>query len=87
MPPASYLTSPKDQGTNDSLDSDIDPITMRTAIVTVTVAQSLKWDAGFYLGATIGDRAWNDANRNGIQDTGEANLAGQNGGSARVTVP
>ncbi|TDH64275.1 isopeptide-forming domain-containing fimbrial protein [Dankookia rubra] len=33
-------------------------------------------DAGFYLPASFGDKAWVDTNGNGLQDAGEAGLAG-----------
>ena len=32
-------------------------------------------DAGFYEKAEIGDRVWLDANKNGIQDAGEAGVS------------
>ena len=32
----------------------------------------LTWDAGLYQKASIGDRVWLDANKNGVQDSGEA---------------
>jgi SdrD B-like domain len=58
-PPDGYLASPKDQGANDLTDSDIDRALLRTTTFAVTTTQTIRWDAGFYLGATIGNRVWN----------------------------
>ncbi len=76
-PPLGYLASPKDQGTNDTVDSDLDPITLSTAIITaVAGTESSQWDAGFFLGAKVGDRVWIDSNRNGQQDSTELGKSG-----------
>ncbi len=62
---------------NDTGDSDANSSTGRTANVTLTGGQSnLTLDAGFYQTVTVGDFVFNDANGNGIQDTGETGLAG-----------
>lgn len=74
---------------NDAIDSD--PFTpetdprgdaLRTESFTLTSGQTdLTWDAGLVglsgtASAAVGDRVWNDANRNGIQDQGEAGIPG-----------
>ena len=37
---------------------------------------NLSLDAGLYRAAELGDRVWFDANKNGVQDAGEAGVAG-----------
>ena len=75
-PPAGYVIAPKDAGGNDATDSDIDSAgktgnyTLNSGDVNTTV------DAGLYKKAQLGDRVWLDANGNGQQDSGEANVAG-----------
>ncbi len=77
--PAGYAFSPKDQGTNDNLDSDVDPTTGTTTICTTVTYDTegfplhqIYWDAGIYQQpqATIGDLVFNDLNANGVQDGG-----------------
>jgi len=74
--PAGYLVTARDAGSNDGLDSDIDAsgrsqqVTLASGEVNTTV------DAGVTQAATIGDRVWLDSNGNGIQDSGEAGVAG-----------
>ncbi|MDR3574547.1 MAG: SdrD B-like domain-containing protein, partial [Anaerolineaceae bacterium] len=76
--PAGYSFSPKDQGGDDTIDSDADPTTGQTDLVTLAPGQSdLSWDAGLYqLKSSIGDRVWLDTNGNGLQDAGETGLNG-----------
>ena len=77
VPPAGYRVSPPGDGTNPAVDSNPDPTTHRTAAITVASGQvDDTIDAGLYQYATIGDRIWDDANANGIQDGGEGGLAG-----------
>ncbi len=72
MPPAGYVISPKVQGTDDAVDSDADPVTMLSSIVTLGPDQTnLTLDAGLFFTAGLGDRVWHDLNKNGIQDAGE----------------
>ncbi len=69
--------SPQDQGANDALDSDADPTNGRTAAIALAAGQNaLAWDAGFYKPSSVGDRAWEDLNQNGLQDPGEPGIAG-----------
>ncbi|MFD2572633.1 SdrD B-like domain-containing protein, partial [Spirosoma soli] len=75
--PTGYTATLADQGANDAIDSDVNPTTGRTISYTVASGASLTTvDAGFYRSASIGDRVFVDANRNGIQDAGELGLAG-----------
>ncbi|SDG56886.1 MULTISPECIES: SdrD B-like domain-containing protein [unclassified Duganella] len=60
----------------DSLDSDINAAG-QSDLVTLTAGQvNNNVDAGFYKGATLGDRVWLDSNRNGVQDSGDTGVAG-----------
>ncbi|MCE1189345.1 MAG: choice-of-anchor A family protein [Ignavibacteria bacterium] len=76
--PSGYAFSPKNQGSDASKDSDVDPATGKSTCNTFTAGSiDLKWDAGIYYNvATLGDKVWNDANLNGVQDAGEAGISG-----------
>jgi hypothetical protein len=77
VPPAGYSISPKDQGGNDATDSDVDPITKRTPVVTLAPGENNPTlDAGLFFTAALGDRVWHDLNKNGIQDAGEPGVPG-----------
>ncbi|NER02479.1 MAG: hypothetical protein F6K17_07495, partial [Okeania sp. SIO3C4] len=48
--PEEYAFSPQNEGTNDNLDSDVDPTTGRTIPITLVDDQTdVTWDAGLYL--------------------------------------
>jgi hypothetical protein len=68
LPPAEFCTygTPRftlaNQGDDDALDSDVDPVTGRSEnIVLFEDTTDLKWDAGVYCAARIGDRFWDDS--------------------------
>ncbi|MDD2836554.1 MAG: SdrD B-like domain-containing protein, partial [Methanothrix sp.] len=68
--------SPKDQGSDNAVDSDADAVTGQTASVTLQSGDNdLTWDAGVYRYASLGDLVWHDKNANGIQDSGEEGIA------------
>jgi hypothetical protein len=78
--PAGTVFSPKD-ATVDGNDSDADPVTGKTAPFTVVAGTTdLSFDAGVYpqpaTKASLGDKVWNDLDRDGIQDAGEQGIAG-----------
>ncbi|MEO1369280.1 MAG: SdrD B-like domain-containing protein, partial [Acidobacteriota bacterium] len=74
--PAGFCYTLQDQGTDDSLDSDIDPLNFATAPIGVSAGQvSTDIDAGLVPDASVGNRVWLD-DGNGIQDGGEAGVAG-----------
>jgi len=76
-PPAGFAVSPTDQGSDDTVDSDADLTTRRTAIIELTPGENdPNWDMGLFVFASIGDRVWSDTNNNGIQDTGEPGVGG-----------
>ena len=71
-----YSRTLSDRGA-DTSDSDADPVTGRTANVTLSSGQeNLTLDAGYFLPVTIGDLVFNDTNANGLQDPGESGLGG-----------
>lgn len=79
--PAGYVFTQANIGTNDSLDSDADPVTGFTECFYLAPGVTSKnWEAGVYqpviLPAGLGDLLWNDANANGVQDGGEAGVPG-----------
>ncbi len=80
--PEGYEFSPQDQGSDDSVDSDADPLTGKTTLITALFCNFLcDWDAGMYEEpvielAAIGDLVWYDLDVDGIQDEGEAGVAG-----------
>ena len=79
-----YTFTIKGAGTDRNLDSDVrvvDPSkdTIATSDTTTLVAgaNSGSWDAGVYpkyIAGSIGDYVWNDANADGIQESGESPL-------------
>jgi len=49
LPPSGFVFSPQDQGENELVDSDTDPATAETALVTLTAGENdLTWTAGLY---------------------------------------
>ena len=68
-----YKISPKDQGSDDSKDSDANKAD-KTAIASVGTDDNMTIDAGVYQTACVGNRIWLDSNANGIQDDGEVNV-------------
>ncbi|WP_322510765.1 SdrD B-like domain-containing protein, partial [Chloroflexus sp.] len=70
--PSGYRPSPRDQGADDTLDSDADPVTRQTVVTTLDPGENdPTWDFGIVPTASIGDRVWLDLNANGIQDAAE----------------
>ncbi|MCI9888961.1 carboxypeptidase regulatory-like domain-containing protein [Micrococcales bacterium 31B] len=62
---------------NDASDSDADASGKTTPVVLAPGENNLTVDAGIVdLPASLGDFVWNDANANGVQDAGEAPVAG-----------
>jgi len=70
--PPGYLFTLPNQGSDDSIDSDADTTTGRTASTTLDPGETDDtWDAGIYRLASLSDYVWLDSNNNGIQDSGE----------------
>ncbi len=54
--PASFTVSPLDTGSNDEVDSDVDPTTQRTAVFNVPVfTTDLRWDLGLFQPTGLGE--------------------------------
>lgn len=85
VPPANYLISPKDVNNNqsDAGDSDPDTATGKTDLIVLTAGENTySVDAGMYQSSSqpqlgsMGDWVFNDANHNGLQDSGEVGVSG-----------
>ena len=76
--PTGYQVTTKDSGRDDALDSDADPTTGKTETISLDVGEDdFSWDMGIYKPTyCIGDFVWNDANRDGIQDSNESGISG-----------
>ncbi len=73
--PGGYSFAPPDSGADDSLDSDADPLSGRTAtIVLAPGTTNGTIDAGVYQPANLGDFVWLDRDGDGIQDAGESGM-------------
>lgn len=77
-----YALSAANQGSNDGIDSDANVSTRLSGPITLTAGEvNNTVDAGMYYDcvpttATIGNFVWDDCDKDGIQDSGEAGLAG-----------
>jgi len=75
--PAGFAPSPQDQGGDDTADSDANPGTGQTGIITLSSGEDDPTnDAGYYESAFIGDYVWQDTDGDGIQDAGEPPIPG-----------
>jgi hypothetical protein len=76
VPPSGYVSSPADQGSNDTADSDADA-SGRTVTTTITPGESdPTWDAGMIVPVSLGNLVWSDVNNNGLVDGGESGIDG-----------
>jgi len=69
----------RDAGGDDAVDSDADPATGRTGVITLTAARPDVTDVDAGLATrlgSIGDRVWDDRDRDGVQDPDEPGLPG-----------
>ncbi len=73
--PYNHRLTPAHLIADDTRDSDPDPATGRTPLITLDVGDNLSWDAGLYVPATIEGTVWNDADTDGVNDLGEAGLS------------
>ncbi len=74
--PAGYVATQQGQGGNDATDSDINASGSTAQIALAPGETNNKADAGLYRPVSLGDTVWYDSNRNGVQDSGEAGVAG-----------
>lgn len=80
VPLGMVLTS-QSNTVSDATNSDVNPLTERTSCFTVNAGDNIGYvDAGLKLKpaltSSLGDKVWNDANQNGIQDTNETGVQG-----------
>ncbi|WP_426954437.1 SdrD B-like domain-containing protein [Muricoccus radiodurans] len=76
-PTGTAFTS-QDVGTNDAVDSDVNPATGRTGLVTLTSGGSVaNLSAGVFTPVSVSGTAFVDANGDGVQGSGETGTAGQ----------
>ena len=74
--PADFAFAAQDQGGDEALDSDVDPVTGETpSFLFDNSTIDLEIDAGLEP-AMIGNRVWLDEDADGLQDEGESGLAG-----------
>ncbi|WP_245826351.1 SdrD B-like domain-containing protein [Spirosoma rigui] len=77
--PTGYVTAQPNVGSNDAIDSDIDPLTGKTTqMYTLTAGENnTTVDAGFYIPtASLGDKVFVDANKDGLQQPAEPGIPG-----------
>ncbi len=75
-PPGSTFSA-IDVGGDDALDSDVNPGTGESALLTLISGQTvIDLDAGLITPASIGDVVWYDLDADGVQDAGEPGAAG-----------
>ena len=84
-----FVATGRDEGGNNSLDSDADRTTGRTVQTQLTSNENdLTWDAGFYIPVDIGDYVWYDSDLDGLLDAGDADpdtsVRGINGVTVRL---
>ena len=70
-----WNSSPKDQGGDDTKDSDGDPVTHNAPVTLASGVTDNTIDFGFSNPSSLGDFVWNDVNANGIQDSGEVGIS------------
>ncbi|NRR31166.1 carboxypeptidase regulatory-like domain-containing protein [Oxalobacteraceae bacterium] len=75
-PGAGYNISARDQGGNDATDSDIDAAGQSAAVTLAAGEVNNTIDAGLYKNASLGDKVWLDADRDGVQDANEVGKDG-----------
>lgn len=65
-----------DQGSDDALDSDVDPATgLSAALTVVSAANDIVIDAGLHPFASLSGIVWKDADEDGLRDGGETGVA------------
>ena len=73
---AGFFFTRQDQGGNDAKDSDVNSAG-KTGVITLGANEhNVTVDAGVYRKGSIGDKVFEDANHNNVQDKGEAGIGG-----------
>jgi protocatechuate 3,4-dioxygenase beta subunit len=76
-PRANHQITLQDEGGDDAVDSDADPNTGLTGLITLSTGEiDLTWDMGLYALAAVGDYVWQDADADGVQDETESGIGG-----------
>jgi len=74
---ATFTPTQADQGADDTVDSDGDPTTGRTAAYDIGPGELYEdFDMGYVQKYSLGNRVFFDQNGNGIQDAGDAGIGG-----------
>ncbi|OPY54449.1 MAG: Cna protein B-type domain protein [Methanosaeta sp. PtaU1.Bin112] len=77
LPPPGYSITAKDQGADNGLDSDVDPVTHRTGKVNVVSGSTdLSWDAGLNQLVSISGMKFHDKDANGEMGADEPPISG-----------
>jgi hypothetical protein len=74
--PAGFVASPRDQGSNEAADSDVDSAGVMDTTTLDPREHDQNWDAGLYRPTSFGDFVWEDADVDGIQDETETGMSG-----------
>jgi len=74
--PDGFVASPRDQGSDDTADSDIDAQGVMAPTTLDPREHDPGWDAGLYRLASIGNFVWEDLDADGVQDPGEEGIGG-----------
>ena len=76
--PNNFSVSPQNQGGNDALDSDINPISLMTGNINLESGENDSTnDAGLVPdpeAGNVGNQVWSDLNNNGVRDSGEPGI-------------
>lgn len=73
--PSGCTFTQRDQGSDDTLDSDADPVTGRAPVTLYPNVDDDSVDAGIAVLGTLGDRVWKDDNSNGVQKVSESGVS------------
>ncbi len=75
--PTGHTLTSADQGSDDAIDSDVDPATSRTGTFSLTQGSQnyTLMDCGMWAPGTVTTFVWDDQDADGIQDAGEPGLA------------
>ena len=73
LPLSGWTATVRDQGADDTLDSDIDPTTLRTDDTVLTSYEiDRSWDAGLVHAPLVSGHVYVDSDNDGVRDPGEA---------------
>lgn len=73
LPLSGWTATVRDQGADDTLDSDIDPSTLRTDDTVLTSYEiDRSWDAGLDYAPLVSGHVYVDSDNDGVRDPGEA---------------